>query len=144
MTRNEQITRKKKRELCLAQLLFISIQQRQKQVATNALRELFPESLGFKQTAHFFFFLDSLDLTISKSGAGKDRTVKINIDIRCLKFVATILKKPFQQLENYYNQSTKRTGGYLTHTEFQKLQDSIPEFAPMGDPVFSLTKAPTL
>lgn len=144
MTRYEQIVRKRKRELCLAKLLFLSIQQRKKQVATNTLMGLFPDTLGFKQSAHFFFFLDSLALTISKSGAGKDRAVKIDIDIKCLKFVATTLNKSFQQLEDYYNQSTRRTGGYLTHTEFKKLQDSIPEFAPMGDPVFSLTKAPRI
>ena len=144
MTRAEQITRKKEREVCLAKLLMLSIQQRQERVATMAVMELFPDSIAFNQAAHFFFFLERLSLNINKPGQGKDRLTEIEIDINCLKFVATTLNKSFPQLVDYYNQTTKRTGGYLTHTEFQKLHDSIPEFTPMGDPVFSLTRAPRM
>lgn len=146
MTRREQIFRKEQRQLQLAKLLFGYIQERNTTVPLQDVFKQFPGKIGFTQVAHLYAFLDRQGITQTKPGAGKNKVASILVDSTALKFVADKLDKSYHQLADHMaDHMADRSGeavGYISRTQFHDMQEGMPEFAPIGDPVFSLELYP--
>jgi hypothetical protein len=82
-------------------------------------------------------------LTVKSEGQGRAKRSAILMDSKALIFVADTLGMELVDLLKM-REPAKPTvkAAFMPLSDFYGMRDSIPEFAPMGDPVFQLTSAP--
>lgn len=142
MTRNEMKIRRAKREIMLAEILLEEIKDNRESVWTKTVFKKFKGNAAFSQMGHFTKLLGQLPLNLTKKGNGKHVVYEILIDNACISFVARKLERNVAAIAALQSEDFPHGRNRLFPAEFHQLIESIPDFTPMGDPVFHLTKAP--
>lgn len=132
---------KRQRRLALARILYSALDAGDDQVMVTTAFSMFPPDLRMYRLSQLHRFLYALPLTVESEGRGRSKRSTIRMDANALAYIADQLDKELPDLLKMVAPKDKPKG-YMPLDEFIELRDSIPEFAPMGDPVFQLTSAP--
>lgn len=144
MTRDQIVDRRNERILAVAKVLYTALECGDHQVKVKLLPKLLPDSIRFRDLPKLHRFLHSQPLTLKTKKEGPNKGTAIPIDSKALCFIADALDMDIITLLKMRPEKKRAIPSFMSLADFyQKLQD-IPDFAPMGDPVFTLTQAPQL
>ena len=143
MSRQHIAIRRQERQKALAKIMYSALDAGDDRVLVKKIFYMFSPALCMDRLSRLHHFLHTLPLTIDSEGQGRARRSTIRMDANALCFIADKLGMELVDLLKKV-EPRKPKAGYMPLDEFVELRDSIPEFAPMGDPVFQLTSAPRL
>ncbi|MCJ2164633.1 MULTISPECIES: hypothetical protein [unclassified Pseudodesulfovibrio] len=144
MSRQFIAIRKQERMKTLAKIMYSALDSGDRRVLVKQIFYMLPAALRFKKQCELHYFLKTLPLTIEGQGQGRGKRTILRIDARGLSFIADKLDMKLIDLLKLSNPKQREHAAFMSVGDFHQMHDDIPEFAPMGDPVFNLTKAPTL
>jgi len=142
MTRDQITDRRNERILAVAKVLYAALECGDYQVKVKLLPKLLPDSIRFRDLSKLHRFLHSQPLTLKTKKEGPNKGTTIALDSKALCFIADALDIDIITLLKMRPKKQRPSPSFMSMADFyQKLQD-IPDFAPMGDPIFTLSFSP--
>ena len=141
MTREQIVSRRDERLANIARILYAALDSGDTEVRVVQIPALLPQSASFKTLSMLHRFLRDQPLTLNTKKRGPGRGTYIPLDSLALSFITNELDKDILDLLKMRPARPTLIPDFMSRADFyQKLQD-IPDFAPMGDPVFTQTQA---
>ncbi|BCS89990.1 hypothetical protein [Pseudodesulfovibrio sediminis] len=144
MSRQFIAIRKQERLKSLAEIMYSALDNGDRRVLVKQIFYMLPAALRFRKLCELHSFLKNLPLTIEGQGQGRGKRTCIHIDANGLSFIADRLNMELVDLLKSTDTEAKGRASYMSLGDFHQMHDNIPDFSPMGDPVFSLTQAPEM
>jgi len=140
MSRENIAERRKERLHAVARILYSALGSGDTEVFVNIIHRMTPSPIRFENPSRMHQFLHDLPLTLETKALGQGKRTCVIMDSQALCFIDD--KLGIGIIELLRMRPERKRDGYMSLADFYQTFESIPDFAPMGDPIFTTAQAP--